>query len=407
MKNFGFIEDVVELGAYVLGDPRVPNIQLVPSGDWEKYLPKYEAQADEYETSGCTVWGWQNGVETFIKGVYGYEPNYSERFNYVLAGVKPDGGANPSKVAQSIRDYGLIDNTLFPMPKTLLEFVDPLALTNDMRREGENWLKRHDFTYALVWKDERPENYMDVLKEQLQRSPLVVSVSAWRKQVDANGYVVYTSDKGGNNHCCVLYQFDEDGYPWVFDSYDHSKKRLAKDHNIRRAFVFHIQDRSLGGLMKYVRLLKQLINAFRNKKSMLSPLEREYRVTQKFGVSNNHYISGVHNGTDYACPVGTPLLAPADGEIIHRFTDHPSLGNAIHYSCDGYYIRFLHLLKSLPKGKYKQGDIIGYTGNTGDSEGPHLHVDVWKVPINTGLIKTRSGVFNNLVDPELFFNNNV
>ena len=142
---------------------------------------------------------------------------------------------------------------------------------------------------------------------------------------------------------------------------------------------------------------------------MIPPLPKENweKVTQAFGVPNDDYQSGIHNGTDFSCPEGTPVVAPCDGEITHRFLAHPTLGNAVYFSCDhvAYYMRFLHLSQGMKKGKYKQGEIIGYTGNTGMSTGGHLHMDVWTRPINVGLIKTPQGVYKYLVDPVEFINN--
>lgn len=158
-------------------------------------------------------------------------------------------------------------------------------------------------------------------------------------------------------------------------------------------------------LLKTVKELEANLKA--KTKTMTLPIPKKYleTVTQAFFTANKHYKSGVHNGTDFGCPVGTPLVAPCDGEIIHRFVNHASLGTAINFVCEDekHYIRFLHLSKALPPGKYKQGEVIGWTGNTGDSSGPHLHVDVWKCPINTALIKTAQGVEKYLVDPVAFF----
>ena len=142
---------------------------------------------------------------------------------------------------------------------------------------------------------------------------------------------------------------------------------------------------------------------------MILPIPKEYwdKVTQPFGVFNEQYESDTHNGVDFSCPIGTPIVAPCDGEIIHRYVNHPTLGKAIYFSCDDSpnYMRFLHLSEVVVQGKYKQGELIGKTGNTGMSEGAHLHLDVWNCPINTGLIKTKSGVFKYMIDPVVFFNN--
>lgn len=401
--NYGLIEDLIEDGAYVFGNPRIPRIHYRPKGTWRRDLPQYEPQAENYETSGCTVWGAQNIIETFIKGVYGYEPNYSENFTYLMAGIDPTKGTTPQNTFDTIRRCGLVDNALMPVPDTLEEFLDKERLTYYLIQKGQEWLKRYELRYAEMW-NKRPDNYMDILREGLKSSPLGVSVTAWRMQEDDRGNLVYVSDKGGSNHFCVLFEIDEDGYPWIFDSYDHSIKRLSRDHNIRRAYMVWVNEKTIASTKLHLKILTSLLNLIRNKKSMIHPVPN-FPVTQAFAEPNDEYLSGIHNGTDYACPVGTPILAPTDGEVITRFRDHATLGNAIHFMCeDGrYYMRFLHLSGLPLRGKYAQGDVIGYTGNTGQSHGPHLHVDVWRRPINTGLIKTAAGVRAYMSDPELVF----
>lgn len=138
---------------------------------------------------------------------------------------------------------------------------------------------------------------------------------------------------------------------------------------------------------------------------MKLPIPQQYwnTVTQNFLNPDPHYQSGVHNGTDFACPIGTPIYAPCDGEITYRFLAHESLGKAVYFSGNGYYMRFLHLSHAEPRGKYMEGELIGNTGNSGDSTGPHLHLDVWNTPINTSLIKTRAGVQKYMLDPLTIF----
>jgi murein DD-endopeptidase MepM/ murein hydrolase activator NlpD len=68
-------------------------------------------------------------------------------------------------------------------------------------------------------------------------------------------------------------------------------------------------------------------------------------------------------------------------------------------------MRVLHLSKASIIGWYKAGEVIGYSGNTGDSSGAHLHVDVWNTPIDSALIGTKAGVYKYLLDPLQFINN--
>ena len=256
MRDFGLLEEIQELGAYIFGDGNVPFIPYNFTGNWEKYLPKYEAQADKFETKGCTVWGAENQIETMYRFLYDIEPNYSERFVYNLVPIDPQKGVDPQKTYTAIREHGLIDNALMPMTDTLEEFVSMDDFTGSIRAKGQNWLVNHEFLHEWLWKGNPPSNYIELLKEALKSSPIAVSVSAWNRQGD-----VYVSDKGSvNNHYCLLYKIDDEGYPWIFDSYDHSKKKLSKDHNIRRAKRIHIQKRTKPAMRKHIAILKIVLD---------------------------------------------------------------------------------------------------------------------------------------------------
>ena len=92
-------------------------------------------------------------------------------------------------------------------------------------------------------------------------------------------------------------------------------------------------------------------------------------------------IDGVrrfHQGQDITVAKGTPIYAPADG-MVKRAYYIGGFGNHIKLEHDhGYVTVFAHLSKiSVRHGqKFKRGDLIGYTGNTGRSTAPHLHYEV-------------------------------
>ncbi len=111
-------------------------------------------------------------------------------------------------------------------------------------------------------------------------------------------------------------------------------------------------------------------------------------ITQNFGVtsaSGRLYASGSHNGTDFKALMGTAIHAIADGTVSGTGnTDlacpRVSFGNWILVKHDnGLAATFAHLsVISVKEGqRVKRGDIIGYSGNTGYSTGPHLHISVY------------------------------
>jgi murein DD-endopeptidase MepM/ murein hydrolase activator NlpD len=87
--------------------------------------------------------------------------------------------------------------------------------------------------------------------------------------------------------------------------------------------------------------------------------------------------TGTHVGTDFKIAVGTPIFAPANGEMFKVWFDKYK-GNVGVYIFDyrktTWGLELCHL-KELPAvGKFKEGEIIAYSGNTGASTtGAHLH----------------------------------
>jgi murein DD-endopeptidase len=92
---------------------------------------------------------------------------------------------------------------------------------------------------------------------------------------------------------------------------------------------------------------------------------------------------GPHRGIDYSVPKGTPLKAVGRGTIV-RIYETKSLGHVVELRTlvvfEGRWITrifaYCHLDKTEVKvGQVvKQGDIIGHSGNSGASSGPHLHL---------------------------------
>lgn len=223
IKSYGFVKPIITETHYIEGDGRLLGATMInPSGDWEKFLPQYEAQADKYETYGCTIFGSTNQLETHIKYIYGTEPNYSERYLYNLVNLNPP-GADPQDVYEAIRTKGVIPQERLPVPDTLEEFKTPRPMTDFFKIDGKNWLTEfyfdHDWVLSGTFNIEK-------LKTNLKKCSLGVSVTAW---FEKDG--VYVDDGQENNHWCLLYKIDDKGM-YVFDSYDHSKKTLSLNHNI-------------------------------------------------------------------------------------------------------------------------------------------------------------------------------
>ncbi len=109
------------------------------------------------------------------------------------------------------------------------------------------------------------------------------------------------------------------------------------------------------------------------------------KISQPWGRPNPRYSAKRHTGIDYAMPVGTPVLAVADGVIANVMTDK-SYGEVVVLKADKYEIWYCHLsVKGVKKGdKVSVGQELGKSGNTGNSTGPHLHLETRIAPFRYG-----------------------
>jgi murein DD-endopeptidase MepM/ murein hydrolase activator NlpD len=104
--------------------------------------------------------------------------------------------------------------------------------------------------------------------------------------------------------------------------------------------------------------------------------------TQFFGQTPDPFtgMSHLHTGIDISTyRQGDPIVATADGEVAFIAYEPNGFGNYIVIRHKhGFYTRYAHMLsfRVEEKQQVKQGDVIGYIGNTGRSTGPHLHYEV-------------------------------
>lgn len=106
----------------------------------------------------------------------------------------------------------------------------------------------------------------------------------------------------------------------------------------------------------------------------------EFELSSGFGMRRDPITGNAefHNGLDFSIPEGTPVYATADG-IVKGAERKSEYGNRIEISHGfDYTTVYAHLSRLLVKSgdKVKRGDLIGKSGSTGKSIGPHLHYEV-------------------------------
>ena len=134
------------------------------------------------------------------------------------------------------------------------------------------------------------------------------------------------------------------------------------------------------------------------------------RLSSPFGM-RKHPIDGfnkMHQGTDFAAPMGTPIMASGDG-VIKKAGWCGGGGNCIVIKHNSTYQTIYAHMSKFAQGirsgvRVKQGQTIGYVGSTGKSTGPHLHYEVVVngKKINSQTLKLPSGKILKGEDRVLF-----
>lgn len=100
------------------------------------------------------------------------------------------------------------------------------------------------------------------------------------------------------------------------------------------------------------------------------------RITSRYGMRNGR----LHNGTDIAVAVGTPVKSPWRGTVSETYTNSAGGKQVIINHPNGYRTGYAHLSEyRVSSGqKVRRGQVIALSGNTGGSTGPHLHFTLRK-----------------------------
>ncbi len=120
-----------------------------------------------------------------------------------------------------------------------------------------------------------------------------------------------------------------------------------------------------------------------SKKFLMRMPVKAARLTSGFGYRRHPLLKTLrlHSGVDWAGPVGTPIMASGNGtiEVAGREGGYGNYVRIRH--ANGYKTAYGHMLRfaeGVAKGvKVRQGQIIGFIGNSGMSTGPHLHYEVF------------------------------
>ena len=192
----------------------------------------------------------------------------------------------------------------------------------------------------------------------------------------------------------------KDNFQIMYEVFIDEKKKIIETGNILFAnLILSGEDNSLyyfdkeGSIGHYDKNGKSIQKAL-----MKTPINGA-RLSSPFGM-RKHPIDGfnkMHRGTDFAAPLGTPIMASGSG-TIKKAGWCGGGGNCVVIKHNSTYQTIYAHMSKFAKGirsgvRVKQGQTIGYVGSTGKSTGPHLHYEVLinGKKVNSQTLKLPSG----------------
>jgi murein DD-endopeptidase MepM/ murein hydrolase activator NlpD len=121
-----------------------------------------------------------------------------------------------------------------------------------------------------------------------------------------------------------------------------------------------------------------LRRAFLTSPVTFSRISSRYNLKRR--IKHYGYKLRPHKGTDFAAPIGTPILATSDG-VVSKSERRGGNGNYVKIRHNGTYdTQYLHMKKrNVKTGEFvRQGQVIGWVGMTGNTGGPHVCYRFWK-----------------------------
>ena len=151
------------------------------------------------------------------------------------------------------------------------------------------------------------------------------------------------------------------------------------EHKGEPFYAFRYENDSILGTVDYYDdEANTLRRAFLRAPVKFSRISSRYNLRRR--IAYYGYKVRPHKGTDYAAPIGTPIMSTANGTVV---ASSYTRGNGKYVKVkhnSTYSTQYLHMQKRNVKvGDFvKQGDIIGWVGMTGNTGGPHVCYRFWK-----------------------------
>ena len=331
-----------------------------------------------------------------------YVINKGDTFNFVLNEIDLD-----TKEIDRILDFIIKDKVKFKVfenQKIVFE-IDNLngkkikKITIPINKKKDLIISSNINSKLKHFEIKKELNLTKVYKENFIKSSLYQA--AVEKKIDPNIIVQFAQIYGFE----IDFQRDirkNDSFQIVYEEFKNEENKTVDFGNILYANL-NLQGRSLE-LYHYINDNEKINDHFESngqsiKKTLMKTPINGARLSSSYGM-RKHPILGynkMHKGTDFAAPMGTPIMASGSGVILKAGWCGGG-GNCVKIRHNSTYSTVYAHMSKFARGikknvRVSQGQIIGYVGSTGLSTGPHLHYEVIKngKKINSQTLKLPSG----------------
>lgn len=213
-------------------------------------------------------------------------------------------------------------------------------------------------------------NAMDSLHLNSYLTNTIADIYAWTLDF-------YKLQKGDEFRFIFEEKFIDDS---TFVGFGNIKAAVFK-HKGKNIYAYRFLADTIKGITEYYDEKGNMLRS----QFLKSPIKFQYRISSRYNLRRRiaYYGNKIkpHKGTDFAANEGTPIMATASGTV--SVSAYAKRGNG-HYvkikHNNTYETQYLHMRKrKVKRGQYvKQGDIIGWVGRSGSTEGRHVCYRFWK-----------------------------
>ena len=340
--------------------------------------------------------------------------NLDQKFKKIKHKIKS--GENFEQILSS---YSVDDNQIKELKKILSKKVDLNKLNTDLTFEfiidqSTDKVVKFNFPLSKTKRIDLVKSSIDnKFEQQLVVTKLIKKIIYAEDVIEQSLYKAATNNKVPSNiiiDFASIYGFKvdfqrdikkKDEFQILFEAFLNEKNQIIETGNIiysnlklsgqdNSLYYFKDKEGTTGHYDKMGQSVKKAL--------MKTPINGA-RLSSSFGM-RKHPIDGynkMHQGTDFAAPMGTPIMASGDGIVIKAGWCGGG-GNCIkikhNQTYQTVYAHMSKFVRGMGKGvRVKQGQTIGYVGSTGKSTGPHLHYEVIRdgKRINSQTLKLPSG----------------